>query len=112
MLFFIFRFVTFNLLISLGILTIALIRILSSNNSLIFPVQTLRMRTDLILALYFFLIAFISLLLTPTYLPAVFELKKKSFATELREIESQNRSSFYNLNIYVEFEYIVNATKS
>ena len=69
------------------------------------------MRTDLILALYFFLIAVIALLLTPTHLLAVFELEK-SFATELLEIESENCSSFNNLNIYVEFEYIVNATKS
>ena len=34
------------------------------------------MRTDLILALYLFLIAIIALLLTPTYLLAVFELEK------------------------------------
>ena len=34
------------------------------------------MRTDLILALYFFLIAVIVLFLTPTYLLAVFELEK------------------------------------
>ena len=34
------------------------------------------MKTDLILALYFLLIAIIALLLTPTYLPAVFELEK------------------------------------
>ena len=34
------------------------------------------MTTDLILALYFFLIAVIALLLTPTYLLAVFELEK------------------------------------
>ena len=33
------------------------------------------MRTDLILALYFFLIAVIALLLTPTYLLAVFDLE-------------------------------------
>ena len=45
------------------------------------------MRTDLILALYFFLIAVIALLLTPTYLLAVFELEKK-FATERLENES------------------------
>ena len=36
------------------------------------------MRTDLILALYFFLIAVIALILTPTYLLAVFDLEKKS----------------------------------
>ena len=34
------------------------------------------MKTDLILALYFFLIAIIALLLTPTYLLAVLELEK------------------------------------
>ena len=78
MLLFIFPFVTLNLLISLGILTVALIRILSSSNSRVFPAKnfTFGMRTVLILALYFFLIAVIVLLLTPTYLLAVFELEK------------------------------------
>ena len=78
MLLFIFPFVTLNLLISLGILTVALIRILSTSNSRVFPVQifTFGVRTDLILALYFFLVAVIVLLLTPTYLLAVFDLEK------------------------------------
>ena len=78
MLLFIFPFVTLNLLISLGILTVALIRILSTSKSRVFPVKifTFGMRADLILALYFFLIAVIVLLLTPTYLLAVFELEK------------------------------------
>ena len=34
------------------------------------------MRTDLILTLYFFLIAVVALRLTPTYLLSVFELQK------------------------------------
>ena len=37
------------------------------------------MRTNLILALYFFLNAVIALVLTPTYLLAVFEQQKISF---------------------------------
>ena len=76
MIYFIFPFVTFNLFISLGFLTIALIKILSSSNSRIFQSKTFGMRTDLILALYFFSIAVIALLLTPTYLLAVFQLEK------------------------------------
>ena len=75
MLFFLLAFVTLDLLISLGILTIALIRILSSSNPRVFPVKvfTFGMRTDWILALYVFLIAVIVLILTPTNLLAVFE---------------------------------------
>ena len=78
MLLFIFPFVTLNLLISLGILTVALIRIVSSSTSRVFPAKIFAfgMRSDLILALYLFLLAVIVLLLTPTYLLAVNELEK------------------------------------
>ena len=41
-----------------------------------FQSKTFGMRTDLILALYFLLIAVITILLTATYLLAVFELEK------------------------------------
>ena len=76
--FFIFPLVTFNLLISLGFLTVFPSRILSSSKCCVSSVNffTFRMRTDSILAPYFFLIAIIALLLTPTYLLGVFELEK------------------------------------
>ena len=78
--FFIFPFVTFNLLILLGILVTTLMRIPSSSNSRLSPAQIilsrLVMTIDLNFALYFFLIADIGILLTPTYLLAVFELEK------------------------------------
>ena len=76
-----------NLLISLGFLAIALIRIFSSGHSSFLQYKLFGMKTDLILALYFFLVAVLALLLTHSYLLVLFELEKNIPLASLRELE-------------------------
>ena len=61
------------------------------------------MRTDLPLAVYFFLIAVIVLLLTPTYLLAIFELEK-IYRYRISENWVLRKSFLHNFDAYVKSE--------
>ena len=76
MFFIMFRFVAFNLLISLEFLQLLSLEYSHPAIPKFLQTKPFGMRIALILALYFFLIAVIALLLTPTYFLEIFETNK------------------------------------